>query len=174
MDEQEITHVVEALLLTSDVPLSIEKMQSAFPDWHRPNREQLHRALDNLKHAYQNRAIEIKALASGYTIQTKASYSRYISALLAEKPTKYSSALLEVLAIIAYKQPVTRADIEEVRGVAVSSSLIKTLLERQWVHSVGQREVPGKPVIYGTTKQFLDYFNLSSLQDLPPIGTNTP
>lgn len=170
MDERELKHIVEALLMSHGAPLSLDKMLLAFEDWQLPTREQLKQVLAELASDYESRAIELKCLASGYCIQTKARYSAWITRFLTEKPAKYSQALLEVLAIIAYKQPVTRADIEEIRGVAVSSSMLKTLLERQWVQVAGFRDVPGKPAIYVTTKRFLDYFNLASLHDLPPIG----
>ena len=109
-------------------------------------------------------------MAGGYCLQTKQHYSSWVARLLSEKPAKYSNAFLEVLAIIAYRQPVTRADIEEIRGVAVSSSMLKTLIEREWIHIAGHRDVPGKPAVYTTTHVFLDYFNLASLNDLPPLG----
>ena len=169
MDEQELKHIVEALLMSSGVPLSIEKMLTLFDDWQLPSREQLQNALTILTTEYESRAIELKCLAGGYCLQTKKRYSPWVARLFAEKPAKYSSAFLEVLAIIAYRQPVTRADIEEIRGVAVSSSMFKTLLEREWIHIAGYRDVPGKPAVYATTKAFLDYFNLVSLKDLPTL-----
>lgn len=169
MDDQELKHVVEALLMGSGVPLSIEKMLAVFDDWEKPSKEQLQKILATLTDEYESRAVELKYLAGGYCLQTKKRYSPWVARLLAEKPAKYSSAFLEVLAIIAYRQPVTRADIEEIRGVAVSSSMFKTLLEREWIHIAGYRDVPGKPAVYTTTKTFLDYFNLVSLKDLPTL-----
>lgn len=169
MDEKELKNILEALLMSSGEPLSVDKMLTAFEDWEKPSPELIKNALQTLADEYQTRGIELKNLASGYCLQTKAQYSAWIARLFTEKPAKYSTALLEVLAIIAYKQPVTRADIEEIRGIAVSSSMLKTLFERQWIHIVGHRDVPGKPAMYTTTKAFLDYFNLASLSELPPL-----
>jgi segregation and condensation protein B len=169
MDDMELKHVVEALLMSSGEPLSLDRLLAAFEDNAKPSKEQLKQALDNLSIDYETRAIELKCSASGYSLQTKKYYSSWITRLLTEKPVKYSNAFLEVLAIIAYRQPVTRADIEDIRGVAVSSSMLKTLLEREWIYIAGHRDVPGKPAVYATTKTFLDYFNLMSLHDLPSI-----
>ena len=169
MDERELKTIIEALLMSSTVPLSIEKMLGAFEDWHQPTAAQVEAVLMVLSDDYQQRAIELKYIAGGYCIQTKKQYSTWIARLADEKPAKYSTALLEVLAIIAYRQPVTRADIEDIRGVAVSSGMLKTLLEREWIQMVGHRDVPGKPAVYATTKAFLDYFNLVSLNDLPSL-----
>ncbi|MDI9818842.1 MULTISPECIES: SMC-Scp complex subunit ScpB [unclassified Legionella] len=169
MDETEIKRVVEALLMHSTEPLTVEQLQSVFQEWERPGRVQLETVLQALAKDYEDRAIELKLLASGYCIQTKSKYSPWISRLYTEKPSKYSRALLETLAIIAYRQPVTRADIEDIRGVAVSSSMLKTLLERDWIKIAGHRDVPGKPAVYITTKHFLDYFNLKNLDELPTL-----
>ena len=167
IDELELKHIIEALLMSSGEPLTIEKMLTAFSDGQKPSRDQLQQVLKGLSNEYETRAIELKCLASGYCLQTKARYSSWVARIFTEKPVKYSSAFLEVLAIIAYKQPVTRADIEEARGVAVSSAMLKTLLEREWIRIAGHRDVPGKPAVYATTTGFLDYFNLVSLNDLP-------
>lgn len=169
MINHELKYIIEALLMHSTEPLSIEQLQSAFDDWQKPERDQVRQALNELASDYENRAIELKHLGSGYCLQTKPQYSLWISRLYVEKPAKYSRALLETLAIIAYRQPVTRADIEDIRGVGVSSPLLKTLMEREWVRIAGHRDVPGKPAVYVTTKQFLDYFNLASLSELPSI-----
>ena len=169
-DDTELKQIVEALLMSSGEPLTLDKMLTVFDDWQKPTREQLKKVLTALAADYKTHAIELKYLAGGYCLQTKEQYSYWIARLLAEKPVKYSSAFLEVLAIIAYRQPVTRADIEEIRGVAVSSPMLKTLLEREWIHIAGHRDVPGKPAVYTTTKAFLDYFNLASINDLPPLG----
>ena len=169
MDDVALKHIVEALLMSHGEPLTIERMLTTFEDWQKPTRAQLESAIALLAHDYETHAIELKCLAGGYCLQTKARYSEWIARLLIEKPAKYSSAFLEVLAIIAYKQPVTRADIEEIRGVGVSSSMFKTLLERDWIHVAGHRDVPGKPAVYITTKAFLDYFNLANLNDLPSL-----
>ncbi|MFA5960357.1 MAG: SMC-Scp complex subunit ScpB [Tatlockia sp.] len=170
MEDNALKLVLEALLLSSDTPLSLEQLQSVFIQDEKPSRERLKTLLAHLAKDYEHRAIELKSLASGYCVQTKVKYSPWIQSLLIEKPAKYSRALLETLAIIAYRQPVTRADIEEIRGVAVSSSIIKTLLEREWIRVSAYREVPGKPAVYVTTRAFLDYFNLVSLNDLPEVN----
>ena len=166
MDDMALKQIVEALLMSSGAPLSLDKMQAVFEEWQRPTVMQLQRVLAALASDYETRAIELKCLAGGYCVQTKEQYSAWVSRLMTEKPAKYSSAFLEVLAIIAYKQPVTRADIEDIRGVAVSTSMLKTLLEREWIHVAGHRDVPGKPAVYTPTKTFLDYFTLASLNDL--------
>ncbi|KTC78295.1 SMC-Scp complex subunit ScpB [Legionella brunensis] len=169
MNENELKRIVEALLMHTSEPLTLEKLQTVFDEWEKPSYEQLRNALAELANEYENSAIELKSLASGYCLQTKAKYSTWVSRLYIEKPAKYSRALLETLAIVAYRQPVTRADIEDIRGVAVSSSILKTLLEREWVRIAGHRDIPGKPAVYVTTKAFLDYFNLSSLNELPAL-----
>ncbi|KTC65929.1 segregation and condensation protein B (plasmid) [Legionella adelaidensis] len=169
MNDEELKLILEALLMTSNQPLSLEKIESVFEEWERPSREQLQKALNILEGDYQHRAIELKRLPTGYCLQTKVRFSPWISKLLAEKPSKYSRAFLETLAIIAYKQPVTRADIEEIRGVSISTGILKTLLEREWIKVAGVRDVPGKPSVYTTTKYFLEYFNLGSLDELPPL-----
>ncbi|CDZ79198.1 hypothetical protein BN59_03516 [Legionella massiliensis] len=169
MNNSELKLVLEALLMNSTDPLSLDQLEAIFEEWQKPQREQLRAALKELAEDYEDRAIELKLLASGYCIQTRVKYSPWISRLYAERPMKYSRALLETLAIIAYQQPVTRADIEDIRGVAVSSSILKTLVEREWVRIAGHRDIPGKPAVYVTTKTFLDYFNLTSINDLPAL-----
>ncbi|MBA2650759.1 MAG: SMC-Scp complex subunit ScpB [Tatlockia sp.] len=171
MNDSVLKLVLEALLMNSAKPLSLEELALVFEEWQRPNRESLLAALKELAKDYENRAIELKELALGFSLQTRVEYSPWISSLHAEKPTKYSRALLETLAIICYQQPVTRADIEDIRGVSVSSGILKTLLEREWVRVAGHRDVPGKPAVYATTKTFLDYFNLTSLNNLPALQT---
>lgn len=169
MNDIELKYILEALLMSHGQPLSMSQLLSAFDDMERPTEKQLLAALDLLSKDYETRAMELKQTASGYCLQTKMHYSPWITRLLVEKPAKYTHAFLEVLAIIAYKQPVTRADIEDIRGVGVSSSMLKTLLEREWIEVAGHRDVPGKPSVYVTTKTFLDYFNLVSLDDLPSL-----
>jgi len=171
MDNGQIKHVIEALLMSSPDPLSIETMISMFDDWEKPTRADVLRAVDELTHECASRAIEVACLATGYCFQTKQQYAPWVGRLFAEKPVKYSNALLEILSIIAYRQPVTRADIEEIRGVAVSVSIVKTLLDREWIRVAGFRDAPGKPAVYTTTKAFLDYFNLASLNELPSLDT---
>ncbi|WP_133129676.1 SMC-Scp complex subunit ScpB [Legionella yabuuchiae] len=166
----ELKLIIEALLMSSSMPLSAEAILAVFNEWEKPSLEQFEEALKSLSEDYQARAIELVQVAGGYRLQTKPFYSGWIERLTIEKPTRYSRALLETLAIIAYKQPVTRGDIEEIRGVAVSTAIIKTLLEREWVRVAGHRDVPGRPAVYATTRQFLDYFNLKSLNDLPSLN----
>ncbi|MFA6302226.1 MAG: SMC-Scp complex subunit ScpB [Legionella sp.] len=164
---RDLQNIIEALLLSSNHPLTIEQLQSAFEEWQIPSEEAIQKAIEQLQEDYTNRAIELVLVGSGFTIQTKTQYSTWVFRLNSEKPAKYSRALLETLAIIAYKQPLTRADIEEIRGVAVSSHIMKTLLEREWVRIAGHKDVPGKPAVYTTTKEFLNYFNLKHLSELP-------
>ena len=173
MDELKLKLVLEALLMSSSQPLSMEKIELVFDEQEQPTREELLSALAALAVDYEQRAIELKCVASGYCLQTRADYSYWVARLFIEKPAKYSRALLETMAIIAYRQPVTRAEIEDIRGVAVSTAMIKTLLEREWVRIAGYRDVPGKPAVYVTTKRFLDYFNLKNLTDLPAISAAT-
>ncbi|MDT8405929.1 MAG: SMC-Scp complex subunit ScpB [Methylococcales bacterium] len=161
--------ILEALLFAADQPLSAERLQALFPELEQPSVAEIDQALQQLMAFYQPRALQLKRVASGYRFQVKADYATWLSRLFAEKPPKYSKAVLETLAIIAYRQPVTRGDIEDIRGVAVSSTIIKTLLERDWIKSVGHKDAPGKPALYATTKHFLDYFNLQSLAELPAL-----
>lgn len=165
----ELHTILEAALFTAGEPLSMARLQHLFPDNERPSTAEIKEALAILISNYQERGIELVELASGYAIQTRSVLSPWLCRLWPERPQKYSRALLETLALIAYRQPITRADIEEVRGVGVSAHIIKTLLEREWIHVVGQREVPGRPSLYATTRQFLDYFGLKSLSQLPPL-----
>ncbi|MDP3705935.1 MAG: SMC-Scp complex subunit ScpB [Legionellaceae bacterium] len=171
MDDGLIKQVIEALLMSSSEPLSLDTMLAIFDEWEKPTRSQLQQVLDDLTRDYEPRSIELKKLASGYCFQTKQQYASWVARLFVEKPVKYSNALFEILSIIAYRQPVTRADMEEIRGVAVSVSILKTLLDREWIRVAGFRDVPGKPAVYITTKAFLDYFNLVSLNDLPSLDT---
>lgn len=155
--------------MSSEKPLSIEQIISVFDDWQKPDRQCLNRIFKALDADYEHRAIELKQLASGYIIQTREKFGIFISRLQTERSGRYTRALLETLAIIAYRQPVTRADIEDIRGVAVSASILKTLQEREWIKIAGHRDVPGKPAVYVTTKAFLDYFNLTTINQLPPL-----
>lgn len=169
MDERELKNIIESLLLSSHEPVSLEKLIEVFDEWQKPSSEQLKRVISELKTDYSDRAFELIEVASGYKVQTKSEYSEWVARLQIEKPAKYSRALLETLAIIAYKQPVTRADIEEIRGVAVNSQIMKTLMEREWIRIAGHKDVPGKPAVYTTTKEFLNYFNLNYLSELPTL-----
>lgn len=170
MTQPPLTNILEAALLAAGKPLSLQQIEALFDDAQRPPRSALQQALQQLQNSYQQRGIELVEIASGYRIQVRSDYTPWIARLWDERPGRYSRALLETLALIAYRQPITRGEIEEVRGVAVSSQIIKTLLEREWIRSVGQREVPGRPQLYATTREFLNYFNLKSLDQLPPLS----
>jgi segregation and condensation protein B len=165
----EIKRIVEAILFAANRPMTCKQLQQVFPEIEQPDLQDIEDALESIKEDYRFRPVELKQVASGYRFQVRRELSRWVSRLFEEKPPKYSRALLETLAIIAYRQPVTRGDIEDIRGVSVSSSIIHTLLEREWVRVVAHKEVPGRPALYGTTKQFLDYFNITSLAELPTL-----
>ncbi len=165
----DIKHVVEAILFAANHPMTCKQVQQIFPEIERPDLAEIQAAIVSIQEDYRSRPVELKQIASGYRFQVKKELSRWVSRLFEEKPPKYSRALLETLAIIAYRQPATRGDIEDVRGVSVSSSIIHTLLEREWIRVVAHKEVPGRPALYGTTKQFLDYFNITSLDELPTL-----
>ena len=162
--------ILEGVLLAADEPLSLAALASVFTDEERPSNGELREALAALDADYAERGIELQEVASGYRIQVREEVNPWVARLWEERPQRYSRALLETLALIAYRQPITRGDIEEVRGVSVRSSIIRTLQEREWIRVVGHRDVPGKPALFGTTKAFLDYFNLASLDDLPSLA----
>lgn len=166
----ELKNILEAALLVAGQPLTIDKMLALFPEDTRPTREDAQAALDALGAEYAERGIELQQIERAYRFQTREKYAEWIARLSEERPLRYSRALLETLAIIAYRQPVSRGEIEEIRGVAVSSEIMKTLLGREWIKQVGARDVPGKPAIYGTTRGFLEHFNLKSLDELPPLS----
>ncbi|HLQ25455.1 MAG TPA: SMC-Scp complex subunit ScpB [Acidiferrobacterales bacterium] len=170
MTHSVLKNIIEAALLVAGQPLSIDKMLSLFPEGSRPLRDELQAVLCSLQEEYADRGIELKQIDHSYRFQTREKYSEWIARLSEERPLRYSRALLETLAIIAYRQPVTRGEIEEIRGVTVSSEIIKTLLGREWIRQVGQREVPGRPALYGTTRGFLEHFNLHSLDELPKLS----
>ena len=161
--------IVEAVLLAADSPVSLDHMQTLFPNGEVPDKPALRTALAELEGDYQGRGVMLAEVASGWRIQVREGFSPWVARLWEERPGRYSRALLETLAIIAYRQPVTRGEIEEIRGVSVSTSIMRTLQERGWVRTVGHRDVPGRPALYGTTRQFLDYFNLKSLEQLPSL-----
>lgn len=163
----EIKIVLETVLMASAEPLTLNQMLAVFDE--ELGAELLRRALDELRTEWQNRGLELVTLADGWRFQTRSDYLRYVHRINPEKPPKYSRAVMETLAIIAYKQPVTRGDIEEIRGVTVSAQIIKTLEQRNWIKSVGHREVPGRPALYITTSQFLSDLNLRALEELPPL-----
>lgn len=171
MTHAEITNVVEAALFAAaGEPLSLDRLQRLFPEDAQPTRDEILAALHALDEACRERSIELKQIDRGFRFQTRERYAGFIARLHEERPPRYSRATLETLAIIAYRQPVTRAEIEEIRGVSVSSEIIKTLLGREWIREVGKREVPGRPTLYGTTREFLGHFNLRSLDELPPLS----
>lgn len=173
MDDTEIKHVLEAAMLASGGPLSLGDLGGLFGKRLRPDRGRLRNILELLAADYEGRGIELKEVASGYRIQIKSSMSDWLIPLWENRAPRYSRALLETLALIAYRQPITRGEIEEVRGVAVTTNIVRTLLERGWVNVVGHRDVPGKPAMLGTTREFLDYFGLKKLDDLPALSEFT-
>lgn len=169
MSEQNIKHIVEAVLLAAGRPMTLDNLLAVFTEELAPGREELRAVLEVLQKDYEDRGIELVRVASGYRIQVRQRMEPWVSRLTDEKPARYSRALLETLALVAYRQPITRAEIEDIRGVSISSSIMKTLQDREWVRIVGHRDVPGHPAMYGTTRQFLDYFNLKSLDELPTL-----
>jgi len=178
MEKQQLQNIIEGALLAFGQPLTVEKLQSLFVrddlhedeiEHHVPEKEDIQTALETIQAECSDRGYELKKVSSGWRFQVKVDVAPWVNRLWEEKPQRYSRALLETLSIIAYRQPITRGDIEEIRGVAVSSHIIKTLSEREWVKVVGQRDVPGRPSLYATTRQFLDYFNLENLEGLPTL-----
>lgn len=167
---QRIQNIVEAALLTAGRPLSIEQLRELFEESERPARQVMEHVLVQLEQSCLDRGFELRKVASGYRFQVKQEYATWVARLFEEKPQRYSRALLETLALIAYRQPITRGEIEDIRGVTVSSNIIRTLQEREWVRVVGHKDVPGRPAMYATTRQFLDYFNMTSLDQLPPLA----
>jgi len=187
MKDKELIAILEAILMASAKPLSADKMLDLFVQSSSnpltsanasdiikpaniPSKTKLLSLLSQLKKNYADKSIELKEVSSGFRFQVRNQYAPWVNKLWEEKPPKYSRALLETLALIAYRQPMTRGDIENVRGVSVSSQIIRTLLDREWVRVIGHRDVPGKPAMYATTKQFLDYFSLKKLDELPPLS----
>lgn len=167
---EKIRMIAEAALLAAGKPLSLDEIRSVFTEDERPARKDMEHVMLLLEKACLGRGFELVKVASGFRLQVRKEFTPWVSRLFEEKPQKYSRALLETLALIAYRQPITRGEIEEVRGVAVSSNIIRTLVEREWVRIVGHRDVPGRPAMYATTRKFLDYFNLSGLDQLPPLS----
>ncbi|OUS02802.1 SMC-Scp complex subunit ScpB [Gammaproteobacteria bacterium 54_18_T64] len=170
MDAVQLRRIVEAALLAAGDSLDIAALQKLFDEELMPQRDELQAALEDIEADCRDRGYELKRTASGFRFQVKEQYAQWIGRLWEEKPKKYSRATLETLALIAYRQPLTRGDIEQVRGVAVSSDIVRSLLDRGWIRSVGHRDVPGRPALYATTRQFLDNFNLQSLEQLPPLS----
>ena len=165
-----VQNVVEAALLSAGRPLSVDQLRELFEEHERPAHQIMEHVLVLLDEACIGRGFELRKVASGYRFQVRQEYATWVSRLFEEKPQRYSRALLETLALIAYRQPITRGEIEDIRGVTVSSNIIRTLQEREWVRIVGHKDVPGRPAMYATTRQFLDYFNLTSLDELPPLA----
>jgi len=171
MEQQQLKNIIEAVLMSAEKPLKVNEIEALFTgDNDMPSRDEIRKTLKELGEDYENRGFELKEVSSGFRIQVRQDYSDWVGRLWEEKPARYTRALLETMALIAYRQPITRGEIEEVRGVSVSSNIIKTLLEREWIKVLGHKDVPGKPALYGTTKEFLDYFNLKSLEDLPSLA----
>lgn len=170
----ELAVLLEALLLAHNQPLTIERIESLFDEDEKPSTAQIKTALTLLAENCAGRSYELKEVASGYRLQVRSDFAPWVSRLWEEKPQRYSRALLETLALIAYRQPITRGEIEDIRGVTVNSQIIKTLQERDWIRVVGYKDVPGKPAMLATTRVFLDYFNLKSLEELPALSTIKP
>jgi segregation and condensation protein B len=162
--------IIEAALLAAGRPLLIDQMLELFEEGERPERKALRELLAEIGRDYEGRGIELREVGSGFRIQVRAEYTPWVSRLWAERPSRYSRALMETLALVAYRQPITRGEIEDVRGVAVSTNIIRSLTERDWVRVVGHRDVPGRPALYGTTRNFLDYFSLKNLNELPTLS----
>ncbi|KIU44349.1 MULTISPECIES: SMC-Scp complex subunit ScpB [Pseudomonas] len=169
-DPRDLAPLLEAFLLASGKAQSLERLYELFEEAERPEPGVFKKALEVLRKSCAGRAFELKEVASGYRLQIREDYAPWVGRLWEERPQRYSRALLETIALIAYRQPITRGEIEDVRGVAVNTNIIKTLLEREWVRIVGYREVPGKPAMFATTKAFLDHFNLKNLDELPSLA----
>ena len=169
-EPRELAPLLEAFLLASGKPQSLERLFELFEEAERPEPPVFKKALEILRKSCDGRAFELREVASGYRLQIREKFSPWVGRLWEERPQRYSRAMLETMALIAYRQPITRGEIEDVRGVAVNSHIVKTLLEREWIRIVGYRDVPGKPAMFATTKVFLDHFNLKNLDDLPPLA----
>ena len=170
MGEAEVRNVVEAALLAAGKSLTINELSQLFEESDRPTANGIRHALEALRVQFESRPIEIKETGAGFRVQVRREYAPAVARLWPERPQRYSRALLETLALIAYRQPITRAEIEAVRGVTVNPNITKTLLERQWIRVVGHRDLPGRPELLGTTREFLEYFGLRSLDELPPLS----
>ena len=168
-EPDELKNIIEAAIMVSDEPITVDRLIGMFTDETKPERSTVNELLLELQLEYANRGFELKRIDKGYRLQTREEYSPWLARLTAGRPPRYSRALLETLAIIAYRQPVTRGEIEEIRGVAVSTDIIRTLVGREWIRQVGVRDVPGKPALFATTRAFLGYFNLEGLTQLPSL-----
>ncbi len=172
MEAKQLTSIIEACLASADQPISVNHLFELFiGDLDQPTKDDIRQSLQVLAQQCEFRGFELKQVASGFRLQVKQQYEPWVTRLKQQKPPKYSRALLETLSLIAYRQPVTRGEIENVRGVSVSSQIIKTLQERDWIKVIGHKDLPGKPALYGTSRQFLDYFNLKSLNELPTLAS---
>ncbi|MBM7060829.1 SMC-Scp complex subunit ScpB [Pseudomonas sp. UL073] len=169
-DPKELASLLEAILLAAGKPQSLERLYELFEEGERPGPEVFKAALEVLAQSCEGRAFELKEVANGYRLQVRERFAPWVGRLWEERPQRYSRAMLETLALIAYRQPITRGEIEDIRGVAVNSQIVKTLQEREWIRVVGYRDVPGKPAMFATTRAFLDHFNLKSLDELPPLA----
>ena len=171
MDINKLKPILEALFAAADRPLSVNQIFDLFSgDVDQPGKDEIRKAIDEICAQFQPGGLELKQVASGFRFQVKPAYESWVSRLWDQKPPRYSRALMETLALIAYRQPITRGEIEDIRGVSVSTNMIKTLLEREWVKPLGHKDVLGKPTLYGTTRSFLDYFNIKSLNELPTLA----
>jgi segregation and condensation protein B len=170
MSETYLKNVIEAALLAAARPVPLSELAQIFDEPSRPTNKELRAVLEQLTTDYEGRGVCIRETATGFRFQVRSEFSSEVSRLWPDRPRKYSRALLETLALIAYRQPITRAEIENVRGVSVNPEIVKTLMERNWVRVVGHRDVPGHPELLGTTSEFLDYFSLKSIEDLPPLA----
>ena len=171
MNNDKLKPILEALFSATDKPLAVNSIFDIFSgDIDQPSKDDIRQAIHELSEQYENSGIELKQVASGFRFQIKPAYETWVARLWDQKPPRYSRALLETIALIAYRQPITRGEIEDIRGVSVSTNIIKTLQEREWVKSLGHKDVLGRPTLYGTTKEFLDYFNLKSLNELPTLS----
>ena len=171
---RELQNTIEALLLSSDAPLGVSRIQSVFARGARPSADEVKAALSQLQDECKTRGIELRKIGGAYRYQSRREYADWIAKLHETRPPRLSRALLETLAIIAYRQPVTRADIEEIRGVGVTTDIMRRLQEREWITEAGARDLPGRPALFATTPEFLSYFNLESLDDLPPLSPQRP
>ena len=170
IDSALLRQIIEGLLMAAGRPMSVSALAELFVEAERPSTDQIRDALNLIAADCEQRGYELKEVASGFRFQVRQHLSQWIARLSEEKPQRYTRALLETLGLVAYRQPITRGDIEEIRGVAVSSTIIRTLLDREWIRVVGHRDVPGRPAMFATTRHFLDYFNIKSLQQLPPLA----
>ena len=167
--DHKISQVIEAVLLSASRPIDVQEIERVFPEDEKPTREEIRQALQEIEEQCKDRGVQLKKVSSGYRLQVRQNLSGYVAKLWEERPQRFSKATLETLALIAYRQPITRGEIEEIRGVTIGTQLMRGLMERGWVKIVGQRDVPGRPSLYSTTKEFLDYFGLQHLRELPEL-----